>query len=210
MNAVQLASTGLPRNAFIRLPRWETTIGVADDCRHAALAFMRGTQTGWARSDLVAWLLGPYWKATRHISEDVWAELDELTAKADEARVTAVLVRTREEIFERLQRAADDFSYATFASAIVDTNLVANVVDESGSSGFVPCRLLGLTLVERVTSLFAADFLARSDDYVGLWTCDDCGGVGIGTAGEHTPGCEGVRIQSAIRPCPPSSIRVVP
>ena len=201
MNAVKLVSPDAAASGFVRLARWET-VGVASaDARKAALAFMHGTLGGWNHTDLVAWLLGPYWKATRHTSEGGWGAIGDITSPRDEAEVAATLFHAREEIFEKLQRVAEDFSMPVFVDELVDYALVSNAIDDGRRTGFVPRRLAGMTLTERVTSLFAADFLARSEDYVGLWTCDDCGGVGIGALGEHIPGCDAVRIQSAIRIC---------
>jgi hypothetical protein len=61
--------------------------------------------------------------------------------------------------------------------ASIDEGLVAGIVDEASDLGFAPVDNAGMRLVDRVRSLFVADYLTRPPDYAAFAVCDDCDGA---------------------------------
>jgi hypothetical protein len=65
-----------------------------------------------------------------------------------------------------------------FAKAMVDAGLVVGVIDhESSSLGFAPVSSPEMRLVDRVRSLFVADYLTSPSDYASFRVCTACEGA---------------------------------
>jgi hypothetical protein len=82
---------------------------------------------------------------------------------------------------------------------MVDDGLVIGVTDFRGALGFVPAACQRMRLVDRVTTLFLADYLTRPRDYEDLVVCPDCTSVSFAWSELHHDGCDGARRSGIIR-----------
>src|SRR5437588_332088 len=83
----------------------------------------------------------------------------------DESSVEEVLVRTRERLLEMLGACASSWQHPTFAREMVNAGLVTGVRDRYGAIGYAAVDSAEQRLVDRVASLFIADYLTRPADY---------------------------------------------
>lgn len=177
-----------------KVPRISASLrDVAIACRAAALEVLEGARTGdWAKTDIAAWLVGPYRAVTRlHLSaaELAWADVTEVSdvrrpstpAPLSDDVVDRVLTRARREVVSELARFASGTGDPTaFVFRARARGNVIRCVDATSRSGFVPvaARPGSMRLSERVLSLFAADYLLRPKSYHDLCTvCTRCGTV---------------------------------
>ena len=178
--------------AFIELAPGVTAVDVADACRHAALAFLRGVASGWSKRELAEWLLGPYEAATvvgappsvppsiAPPSMDAAAAdrvLRLLTVTRGEARACVhdfAIGREAPHLDEAFAKESIAAAWTQPAEGEVDLD----AEDDTRASVFVPVNRPGLALGVRVRSLFVVDFLIRPEDYEGdLRECRACGVV---------------------------------
>ncbi|CAN5903438.1 hypothetical protein BH11MYX4_BH11MYX4_54980 [soil metagenome] len=154
---------------------------IADRCRDAVLGFVSGTAGGWSRVDLDAWLAEAYGGATAALPRAPHAvEGRELAAGFEVAIMDASdMVRT-------LLASCAGGRPPSFIAQVVDLGLVVGAQDENGALGHVPVERSSMTLVDRVASLLAADFLTRPNDYRCVAICEECGEVSF----EWTACCE--------------------
>jgi hypothetical protein len=151
-------------NAIFTLPHGTSTQAVADACRVALLAFLRGS-AGWGKHQLAAWLTGPY------------AALTSLAPACDELRSPPSqrwkLVDAR--ALERVMREARDallgamrlasYTNVTPAYDLVRHGALMRCQDEEGNKGWIPVDVPGMRLVDRARTLWAIDHSARPEDY---------------------------------------------
>jgi hypothetical protein len=175
-------------------------VEVADACRSAALRFAWSAHNGWGRRELARWLVGPYAHAvaaTRALRASgtrravVHRELDEET-------VEQLLATTRTEILEMLRGVWSWTHDARAARAKIGEGLVAGIVDEAGGLGYAPVDNVRMRLVERVRSLFVADYLTRPGDYAAFAVCEDCDGATF-DGGLYHEDCMRPRAQTVLR-----------
>jgi hypothetical protein len=154
-------------------------VDVVDGCRSAALGFAWSAHNGWGRRELARWLVGPYAHAvaaTRALRASgmrpavVHRELDEET-------VEQLLATTRTEILEMLRGVWSWTHDARAARARIGEGLIAGIVDEASDLGYAPVDNVRMRLVDRVRSLFIADYLTRPGDYAAFAVCEDCDGA---------------------------------
>lgn len=152
---------------------------VADACRSAGLGFAWSAHHGWGKRELAQWLVGPYAQAagaTRALRHSGMRRA--VTHRPlDEADVTELLTNARREILDVLRNAWTWPADPGFARARVDEGLVAGIVDETSELGYAPVDAPGMRLVDRVRSLFIADYLTRPGDYAAFAVCEDCEGA---------------------------------
>lgn len=171
-------------------------------CRIAGVAFLNGVTDGWKKSDLAAWLAGPYRAVTR-AADDARRDTPRLVA-TDTARVSMsdglvrldeIICEARWRVLAALEAAAmarGPIALATRARAL---GHVRGVVDADGRSAWVAIDAPGMRLRDRVLSLFAVDALAHPLDYArALTVCHRCERVlfdaaarGRGECPEHRP-----------------------
>jgi hypothetical protein len=162
---------------------------VADACRSAALGFAWGANRGWGRRELARWLAGPYAHAvaaTRYLRAPRLARPPYRPIAA--STIDALLATSHARVIEGLRAAWTWKSDASFARDFIDAGLVVGVSDDPGGIGYAPADLPDMRLVDRVRSLFIADYLTRPDDYASFGVCDDCDGVSFDVAALHD-GC---------------------
>jgi hypothetical protein len=153
---------------------------VADACRSAALGFAWSAHSSWGRRELARWLIGPYAHAvgaTRSLRPSGMHRAAVVHRPLDEDTVAELLVTTHAQILEGLRSAWTWSHDALAAKASVDEGLVAGIVDESSELGYGPIDRVNMRLVDRVRSLFVADYLTRPGDYAAFAVCDDCDGA---------------------------------
>jgi hypothetical protein len=152
---------------------------VADACRSAALGFAWSAHQGWGRRELARWLVGPYARATAatRILRASGPRLAVAPRALDEPEIEELLGRARGEILEVLRNAWSWAHDPTATRAWLDEGLVAGIADESSDLGYAPVDRAGMRLVDRVRSLFIADYLTRPSDYAAFAVCQDCDGA---------------------------------
>lgn len=191
------------------LPENVRTDDVVRRTRHAAEVFLTSATNEWGRGRLRSWLIVEYGMATEWTHDDdaaswisSFSRLDDASAKdlVDDAR-RRIATMLREEAKTWLER-REELARATSARG-----LVTCVTDCNGREAYAPAARADLGLIERVASLFIADFLSHPDDYRALGSCSACGEVGLGGRVRHARAC--VR-SSGIRPMHDSGIRLVP
>lgn len=151
---------------------------VADTSRSAALGFAWGARD-WSRRELAQWLIGPYARATAPARALRASGVRRaITSRAvDEDRVRDLLARTHASIVHALASVWSWPRDTSFARDVVERGLVGGVVDDASNIGFAPIDQLGMSLEDRVLSLFLADYLTRPADYAAFAVCVDCGGA---------------------------------
>jgi hypothetical protein len=174
-------SSSLELKHFRLLEGGRTVHDAADAARAAALSFMAGTNGAWSRKDLALWLLRDYAAALGP------GRRAKTLLAVDSSSVEIVALRTRERVLDML--ATLDRSRA-FGRDFVEEKLVTPSRDHLGALGYVPVDGSRLSLDDRVTSLFAADYLTRPADYASLVVCEDCGEVSFAWMQRHGGTCE--------------------
>jgi hypothetical protein len=138
---------------------------IAETSRAALVAFLRPKGAAVERSQLAAWLFGPYLDALEIGRASALVEpsfvLDDIlrteTADAAVARATRAI--------EQVLRAFSEDPDPTIATRLVERRVVEGVVDERGSSGFVPLGEPWMTLGVRVLALVGVEMLTRPDRF---------------------------------------------
>ena len=173
---------------------------VADACRSAALGFAWSAHHGWGRRELARWLVGPYAQAagaTRPLRSSGMRRA--VTHRVlDEDTIADLLADVRAEILEMLRNVWTWPADPAFARSRVEEGLVAGIVDETSDIGYGPVDVAGMRLVDRVRSLFVADYLTRPSDYAAFAVCEDCEGATF-DGGLYHVGCARPRGRTVLR-----------
>ncbi|MBX3208025.1 MAG: hypothetical protein KF764_23460 [Labilithrix sp.] len=181
------------------LPQRLRVKDVADACRSAALAFAWCARASWGKRELARWLLGPYARAIEATREPPAARRLPRRSVSSET-VHELLARSHAHVLAVLRSSGSWKSDARFARLMVDGGVVVGVIDDESAIGYAPVASAEMRLVDRVTSLFVADFLTRPADYTRFRICDLCEGVTFDSAAEHAESCGGAAMGSGIRP----------
>jgi hypothetical protein len=151
-----------------------TAVEVADACRVAGLAFVNGVASGWTKTDLARWLVGPYRDASCPLAgvERDTVDSDVRDPRVD-ARVLRLLHEVRAHVVRGLESSPDGLvdlpCWAISAGSILRSR------HPNGETGFIPVDWPRMRLEDRVMSLFAVDCLVRGDDYATkLVVCRRC------------------------------------
>jgi hypothetical protein len=108
-----------------------------------------------------------------------------------EKSVGRIVESARDRVIQLVLSALRTWKEAGFAREMIDCGLVVGVCDAHGSLGYAPADRAELRLVDRVASLFVADYLTRPRDYESLVMCASCGLPSFSWDRVHGPGCEG-------------------
>lgn len=152
---------------------------VADACRSAALGFAWSAHHGWGRRELARWLVGPYAQAvaaTRSLRAS-GTRRAVVHRPLDEQTIAELLTNTRNDVLDVLRNAWSWTHDAEAVRASIDEGLVAGICDEASDLGYAPVDNVGMRLLDRVRSLFVADYLTRPADYAAFAVCEDCDGA---------------------------------
>jgi hypothetical protein len=165
------------RGRIAVLPDGMSGADFAGAAREAALAFVNGAAR-WTKSELSAWLAGPYASLTRH------AHTEEATPTwpvpslqdVDHRLVRRMLDTARAEVLDALCRIVKDGA-GPFVLRMLIAGFIARCRDGNGEPSWAPTGA-AVRLADRVMSLFAVDYLARPEDYeVALGICSLCSEV---------------------------------
>lgn len=189
---------GDPR--FRLLPRGTTVLDIADRARAAGFVFISSSRWGWGKRDLANWLVHDYRPAVLDASAQPLSEVS--SAKADEASATKLVASARRRVVEMLTDAATTWNAAELARESIDSGLVIGVSDDASGIGHAPLHQSRMRLVDRLASLFIADYLTRPRDYEQLVVCAQCDEVSFKWDEIHEDGCEvrGPRSGVVVRP----------
>jgi len=173
---------------FRSLPEGTTVLDVADRARAAGFMYVSASRWGWGRRDLANWLVHDYRPAVLDASVRLGSEAS--SARTDEARATKLVASARRRVVEMLGDAVAAWKGSDFARESIDNGLVIGVSDNVGSIGYAPLHQGRMRLVDRVASLFIADYLTRPRDYEQLVVCGQCDEVSFKWDEVHEDGCE--------------------
>jgi hypothetical protein len=175
---------------FCTLGVWTSVVEVADGARAAALAFLAASRSACGRREIAAWLLEHYAVATRP-ARSIAPRRGQRTASSDrigEQNVEELVATVRRDVLKRLA-SARTWNPSSFQKIMLDRGIVAGAQDQRGAIGYAPVDVPDALLVDRVMSLFVADFLTRPDDYKALSVCASCGEASF-VEPKHTNDCE--------------------
>ena len=158
---------------------------ISNECRDAALTFLRGVTSGWDKIDLALWLTGDYARATRHVprGERVMSLGDR---EVDPASLNDLLDKARGQLVACFEQAALDGNLAC-AEDCLTRGIVRKVTAPDGGVLYVPVDSPRMRLRDRLRSLLAADYLNEPGDYLSVYVCHRCENVVFDEKGE-TPG----------------------
>lgn len=178
---------------IVELAPGVTALDVAESCRAAALAFLRGVSAGWTKRELAEWLVGPYEAATIASGSAAGPASVAPPSIAPPSAAVDRLTRLMTVVRGEARACVHDFAIGREAphldEAFAKESIVAawtqpdgevdvDADDDTRASVFVPVNRPGLALGVRVRSLFVVDFLIRPEDYEGdLRECRTCGVV---------------------------------
>ncbi len=166
---------------FRRLPEGISVHGNADRCREAVLAFIAGTAGGWSHVDLDVWFVESYRPATRGL-----ARLGQGTRTVALDGAFELAIMDASDLVRRLLASCAGGPPPGFVAQVVDLGFVVGAQDENGAIGHVPIDDPAMSLVDRLASILAADYLTRPNDYRAVAVCEECGSVSF----EWTACCE--------------------
>lgn len=168
-----------------------TVKDIADAARSAALGFAWGADRGWGRRELARWLVGPYARAVA-VSHAARSGVRRAVVDRPLAEDTVVdlLRRSHAYLLDGLRSAATWRRDAAFAREMIDEGFVVGVVDSSSAIGYAPLDAFDMRLVDRVRSLFVADFLTRPAEYDDFTVCGTCGAATFDGAVSHSASCD--------------------
>ena len=176
-------------------------LDVADKARAAAMEFVAGAKWGWGRRQLASWLLEHYEPVILAVPTKPRSRVSrrgaELAAGITDASITRLVARTRRRILELVTNAQHAWTGAGFAREMIDSGFVVGVSDDGGGIGYVAAHAPDMRLVDRVTSLFLADFLTRPRDYDGILLCPACDELSFRWEEVHEEGCD-ARMRSGV------------
>ncbi len=109
---------------------------ISNECRDAALTFLRGVTMGWDKIDLALWLTGDYARATRHVprGERVHSLGDR---DVDAEALDALLDKTRAQLVACFEQAALDGNLACAEDCLTRV-LLRKVTAPDGGVLYVP------------------------------------------------------------------------
>jgi hypothetical protein len=170
-----------PETRCVQLAPGRSVRDVSHACRSAALAFAWCAKA-WQKRDLARWLTGPYANAiavTNGISITTTKRfVGGPRARIDDDSIRSLLDRSHQQLLSLLRSVQAWKGEAGFAKSMVDAGLVIGVIDYDDSSlGFAPVSVPEMRLVDRVRSLFIADYLTSPSDYASFRVCTACEGA---------------------------------
>lgn len=175
---------------FRLLPYPTTVLDLADKARAAGFVFVSGARYGWARRELATWLVHDYGSAALLPTTSRRTTSDRGAGELRDATVTRLVSAARRHVVEMLGTAMTSWNGASFARDMVDGGLVIGVSDGTGGIGYAPIDRARMRLVDRVASLFIADYLTRPRDYESIVVCPVCDEVSFKWDEVHEDGCE--------------------
>jgi hypothetical protein len=182
------AATVTPPNRFRLIHDVPNADCVARHCREAGVAFVRGTTSGWGRSDLARWLVGQYAPAVVACGDVGPRRACGITV-VDEPTIEQVVLDARARVLRTLSELTVMDRATTLARTFIARGEVLGVRDGLGFVAHAPVDRARMPLSDRVVSLFVADWLNDRLAYRVVHHCGECGEVGIGKPLAHGGSC---------------------
>jgi hypothetical protein len=154
-------------------PAGGPVIVVAERCRRAALAFTNGAEV-WTKTELAAWLVGPYRQAARAGTVPPPSPSSPPPRKVEPAAVDDLLADAHVRVLTVLEDVALSRTKTGFARRLLEQHAVQRITSRGQTIGWIPIDAPRMRLAYRVLSLFAADALMRAADYETLTVCHRC------------------------------------
>ena len=157
-------------------------------CREAAVAFVRGTTSGWGRSELAEWLVSHYAPAVLACGDVGPRRACGITV-VDEPTIEGVVLEARARVLRTLSELTVKDRATTLARTFIARGEVLAVRDALGYVAHAPVDRTRMPLSDRVVSLFVADWLNDRHAYRFVHHCGECGEVAIGEPAKHADHC---------------------
>lgn len=171
--------------------------------RHAARLFRTSGVNGWGRTKLRSWLIIEYAMATEWTREDDVSPWSHRDAPMNDEGARDLVDTARRRITHLLVDESSGWNTPGFAAAMIERGLITSVTDASGREAYAPAARVDLSFLERVASIFIADFLAHPEDYTNVSSCECCGELEVNGHVQHVSAC--VKL-SSVRPPAESGI----
>ena len=173
--------------------------------RHAVHAFLGSAANGWGKTKLRSWLIVEYGMATEWTREDEVSPWLQPVARMADEQVREVVEDARRRMGRLLVDESSGWSTPGFAKEMIDRGLITGVIDSSGREACAPAARVQLSFLERVASLFIADYLAHPASFAHMTSCESCGEVQLYGRVTHARAC--MRL-SSVRPPAESGVRL--
>jgi hypothetical protein len=187
-----------PTSRFRSLPPGTSVLDAADAARSAGLAFITMATAQWGRLELAHWLVSAYRPSVLQMRRDPKASGTFQRRSVDEEAVGQLVFAAQQRVIRLILSATRSWNEAGFAREMIDCALVVGVCDENGSLGYAAVDRAEMRLVDRVTSLFVADYLTRPRDYEALVMCAACGVPSFRWDRMHSADCASEAVPSGI------------
>lgn len=180
--------TASPPNRFRLVHDVPNALRVASNCRAAGVAFVRGTTSGWGRSDLARWLVSHYAPAVIACG-DVGPRRASGITVVDEPTIERIVLEARARVLRTLSGLTVKDRSTMLARMFIARGDVLAVRDGLGFVAHAPVDRARMPLADRVVSLFVADWLNDRVAYRVVHHCGECGEVAIGEEVVHGETC---------------------
>lgn len=152
---------------------------------------------GWGRRELAQWLVCHYGPCVIPNDERDPSERGASgPLTISESSVVELVCDARAAVLRILWELGDREKAEILARSMIATGAVMGLRDSRGGIAHVPANIPRMRLVERVASLFVADYLNAPFDYRDLRVCADCGAIAWSAPLKHVGGC---RTQTSVR-----------
>ena len=139
-----------------------------DPTRSALLDILSASATQWRKTELAAWLAGPYREATERAPESVRRQhaltpYTHSSGAPDDEQLREVLASARQMVMTLMHGTPrGDFEFAVEA---LEAGYIEQLEDTDGNHLFLPVDHARMALADRILSLLAADYLSHPADY---------------------------------------------
>ncbi len=174
------------------LPRTIRTTSIVQACRSSLVDFVEHA-VDWNKADLVQWLTTcdmlmsharDFVQERRGINEDA-----DMSSVVDSDDLVEILEEARAYAFGLLKASATPRGGEANAARAVIDGLVIVCEDRSGDLGWLPIATPG-SLEDRLTALWAADYLVRVNEYEALLAMCACGRITFDGTSRLRGSCE--------------------
>lgn len=170
-------------NTIFTLPEQTSAMALAAACREAAMTFMNDSKE-WGKLDFSVWLQAAYARTTEFAfelsleKEGPTARTTLATSGVSPSNLDLDLTDARKDVLRILKAFVIEQNGIGFAQTMLAAGAVVECEDRDGNKAWMPVDVPGMSLADRVLSLFAADCLARPEEYEGfLCVCERCNTV---------------------------------
>jgi hypothetical protein len=165
-----------------------------DRPRRAGAEFVRQTSVGCTRRDVAEWLVCQYAPSTVRVRRDQEPRSGCRLASVEERVLEEVVGSALTHVLAVLADLTMPDRAARLARSMLASEAILRIHDRIGRRTYAAVDKERMSLADRVSSLFVADWLHRPQDYRVIQRCRDCGALEIGAVVEHSPWCDESRL----------------